>query len=102
MASASTKNKRSEPEPEKDKRAAGPIFTRRVWTGTGTIEASLFSKEIDGDNGPYQVFSVAVSRSWKTEEGYDSSKASLRPEDLLPMAMFLQEIYSEIVTEQKK
>lgn len=98
--SSSTRPKQSEPEPKEEKKS-GPVFTRRVWTGTGNVEVAVFSKEIDGDNGHFQVFNVAVKRSWKDDEGYQSSN-SLRPEDLLPMAMFLQEAHAFIVSEQSK
>lgn len=100
MASASTKPKRSEPEPKEEKKS-GPVFSRRVWTGTGSVEVAVFSKEIDGDNGPYQVFNVAVKRTWKDDEGYQSSN-SFRPEDLLALAVFCEEAWSFISNENSK
>ena len=96
--SSSTQSKRPEPKEEKK---APPVFTRRVWTGTGSVEVAVFSKELEGDNGPYQVFNVVAKRTWKDDDGYQSGN-SFRPEDILVLALFLQEAASFIVNEQSR
>jgi hypothetical protein len=78
-----------------------PIFSRRAWTGSGAVEVAVFDRMVDGDNGSYRVFNTVAKRSWKDGEEYTSSN-NFRPEDLLPLAIFLQEAYSFIASEQAK
>ena len=96
--SSSARSKRSDTE-EREK--SGPIFSRRAWTGTGSVEVAVFPKMIDGNDGEYRVFNTIAKRCWKEGEEYKSGNA-FRPEDLLILALFLQEATSFICTEQAK
>ncbi len=83
-----------------------PIFTRRVWTGTGSVEVAVFDKDLpstdaDEQGGKHQVFNVVAKRVWKEGEEYKSGN-SFRPEDLLPLSLFLEEAFAFIATEQMK
>lgn len=91
------KSKQAEQKSEK----SAPIFTRRVWTGSGNVEVSVFEKVREGDGGEYRAFSTVAKRSWKEGDKYESSNY-FRPEDLLPLSLFLQEAYSFIAAEQSK
>ena len=82
--SNSTRSKQDEQKSEK----TAPIFTRRVWTGSANVEVAVFDKMMEGDNGEYRVFNVVARRSWKDGEKYESNN-SFRPEDLLPLSLFL-------------
>jgi len=100
--SSSTKSQRSNGREQKDeKEKTGPIFTRRVWTGTGSVEVAVFDKMIEDDGQEFRVFNVVAKRTWKKDDKYESGN-SFRPEDLLPLAVFLQEAYSFIANEQAK
>jgi hypothetical protein len=99
--SSSTKPRPSENRTEENREKSPPVFSRRAWTGTGSVEVAIFDKTITGDNGDFRVFNVLAKRSWKDDEGYQSSN-SFRPEDVLPLALFLQEAYSFIASEQAK
>ncbi|HUY33184.1 MAG TPA: hypothetical protein VMV69_10410 [Pirellulales bacterium] len=78
-----------------------PLFTKRVWTGTGSVEVAVFDRMVKGDDGEFRVFNIVAKRSWKSEDGYDSSN-NFRPEDLLPLALFLQLAYEFIANEQAR
>jgi hypothetical protein len=97
--SSSTKSKRSEPEDKPEK--SGPVFSRKVWTGSGSVEVAVFPKTIDGDNGTYTVFNTVAKRAWKEGDEWKSGN-TFRPEDLLPLALFLQETASFVMSEQSK
>jgi hypothetical protein len=94
--SNSTKSKRSEPEDKPEK--SGPAFSRKVWTGSGWVEVAVFPKTIAGENGDYVVWSTLVKRAWKEGDEYKSG-SFFRPEDLLPLALFLQEAASFVMHE---
>lgn len=81
----------------------GPVFVRRVFTGTASVEVAVFEKMIDGEQGPYRVFNCVCKRSWKNpkkvipkgEKKYLSSN-SFRAEDLAPLSIFVAEAFSFI------
>ena len=99
MASNTRSSRRSEPEPKQEK--SSPIFSRRVWTGTGSVEICVWDKMIDGDDGEFRVFNIVAKRCWKEDNDYKSGNA-FRPEDLLPLALFLQEAASFVISEQSR
>jgi len=72
-----------------------------VWTGTGSVEVAVFDRMIENDDKEFRVFNIVAKRSWKEDDEYKSGN-SFRPEDLLPLALFLQEAYSFIANEQAK
>jgi hypothetical protein len=100
---SSSKSKPAEqPNPSEEKtEKSRPIFSRRVWTGSGNVEVSIFDKMREGDNGEYRAFSIVAKRSWKEGDKYESNNL-FRPEDLLPLSLFLQEAYSFLASEQSK
>lgn len=100
MAASSTRS-RSNGRKEEDAEKSRPVFSRRAWTGTASVEVAIFDKMVTGDAGEFRVFNVVVKRSWKDGEKFESSN-SLRPEDLLPMAAFLHEAFLWIANENAK
>lgn len=57
--------------------------------------------EAKGNDREFRSFTVVARRTWKDDKGYQSSN-SFRTEDLLPLALFLQEAYAFVVSEQSK
>ena len=84
-----------------DEREKGspPVYSRRAWTGSGTVEVAVFERMITSDNGERRVFNIVAKRTWKVGDEYQSSKA-FRPEDLLPLALFLQFAYAFITNQR--
>ena len=68
---------------------APPVWSNKVWTGSGTIEVAVFQHMVQGANGEFVAFSIAAKRSWKDGDDYKESR-SFRPEDLLPLAELLR------------
>ncbi len=68
---------------------APPVWSNKVWTGSGTIEVAAFQHMVQGANGEFVAFSIAAKRSWKDGDDYKESR-SFRPEDLLPLAELLR------------
>lgn len=88
----------SQASPEKEK-AAPPIWSRRLWTGSANVEVSVFSKIVnEGTQNAFQVFSVAPKRSFKDDDGYKST-TSFRPEDLATLASLILQAHA-FITEQ--
>ena len=98
MSNGRTSNRQAE-KPKEEK--SGPVWSKRAWTGSGSVECAIFAKTVEGDNGPYEVHNTVLKRSFKTDEGYDSSN-SFRVEDLLIGALFLQEAALFILNEQSR
>jgi hypothetical protein len=69
-----------------------PVFTRKVFTGTGNVEVAVWEREHEDR----KVFSVTVRRTWKSEDKWHSSE-TLRPEDILPAAHFLTDAFAFLV-----
>lgn len=86
-----------------DEREKGspPVYSKRAWTGSANVEVAVFERMIDGENGERRVFSIAAKRTWKDGEEYKNSNV-FRPEDLLPLAFFLQLAYAFITNESSK
>jgi len=100
MAS-SAESRRHDGKGQEDK--SRPVFTRRAWTGSGSVEVAVFDRMVEDKDGEreFRLFNIVAKRSWKDEKGYQSSN-SFRPEDLLPLALFLQEAYTFVAAEQSK
>lgn len=102
--SSSTKPRPSESghdEKEEKSDKSKPVFAREMWTGTAKISVAVFDRMIENDGKDFRVFNILVKRSWKEDNEYKSGN-SFRPEDICPLALFLQEAYSFIATEQAK
>lgn len=78
-----------------------PIWSRRKWTGSGNVEVAVFDKMVKGDDGEFRVFTVSAKRSYKDGDEYKSGHW-FRPEDVLILALFLQEAASFIASEEAK
>ena len=99
---STTPETKSRDERQPDERAR-PIFARRAWTGTGSVEVAVFDRLVEDKESDraFRVFNIVARRSWKEEKGYQSSN-TFRTEDILPLSLFLQEAYSFIAAEQSK
>jgi len=68
-----------------------------------TVEVAVFDRVVDiEDHGPIRIFRCEALRTWKDENGCHSSTARLQPEDMLPLALFLQLAFEFIANEQAK
>ncbi len=97
--SSSPTSRQAQDKPADDR--SGPIFSKRVWTGTGSVEGAVFDRMVEADRGKVRLFNIVAKRSWKDDEGYQSSNV-FRPEDLLPLALFLQLAYEFVANEQAR
>lgn len=74
---------------------APPVWAKRVFTGSGTIEVAVFRHTVEGPNGEFAAFSTAAKRSWKDGDEFKESR-SFRQEDLLPLAELLRTAWTYI------
>jgi hypothetical protein len=111
MAKSSKQPKPSSPPPsetgeperngEEREKGSPPVYSRRAWTGTGTVEVAVFERMVESESGDRRVFHVVAKRTWKDGDEYKSSNV-FRPEDLLPLSLFLQFAYAFITNENSK
>ncbi len=83
------RNGATQEAPAKEK--SPPVWKRRIWTGAGAVEVSVFSKVKDD----IESFFVAVRRTWKNDEGYQDGNL-FSPHELLVLADALQKAYAFI------
>lgn len=62
-----------------------PVFTRRIWTPSGTLELAVFEKVIQGERRQHTSFFVTLQRSYpdpNNDREYVTTTV-LNPQDLL-------------------
>jgi hypothetical protein len=77
---------------------APPVFVRRVFTGTGSVEVAVWEKK----SSERTVYSVTIRRTWRNDEGQWHSSDTLRPEDVLAASQFLQDAFRFLVDQNGK
>lgn len=79
------------PKTEKPK----PVWSRRHWTGSGTLEVAVWSRMVgEGDNAR-EVLNTTLKKTYKDGEEYKES-GSYRPEELGLIILALQEAHHYI------
>lgn len=75
-----------------------PIWSRKMWTGSANVEVAVFAKVVnEGKDDEFTAYNVSPRRTWKTDEGYQSS-GSFRQEDLPVLIQLLSQAHAEVVT----
>src|SRR4051812_35127570 len=87
----------SEPKPP----AAKPVWSKRYWTGGGSVEVAVFERAVDNGNNSFVTYSTGVRRTYKDGDEYKSVH-SFRPEDLLALAHGVTEAFSWISDQERK
>ena len=82
----------------KDPRVA-PIWSRRVWTGNGTLDVAVFRHVVQAGTTEIVSYNTAAKRLWKVGEESRESR-SFRSEDLLPLARLLGQAFDFITQQQ--
>lgn len=95
MAARNGRGATQEAPPEKTK----PGWARKVFTGAGSVEVSVWPKQMSSDNGDYMVYNVAAKRTYK-ENGEYKSVSGFRGEDIAPLIQLLAQAYDFILEEQ--
>ena len=75
-----------------------PVWKRRIWTGAGAVEVSVFSKVKDD----IENFFVAVRRSWKNDKDEYVESNLFSPHELLVLANAITQAYAYIDGEQHR
>lgn len=76
-----------------------PVWSQKVWTGSGAVEVAVFSKLVKTDGGEFQAFSVSAKRVFKDGDEY-KAVTGFRAEDVPPLIQLLSNAYAWIVNEQ--
>lgn len=68
-----------------------PIKQKRI----GLVSASLFEREVEGQNGPFKSQSVALNISYPKGNGFEQNSITIIKKNLMPVIKVLQEIAGE-------
>jgi hypothetical protein len=94
---ASTKRSRSNGQEEKPK-GEPPVFSRRLFTGTATVEVAVFEKEVNaGEDSSFIAYNVSCKRTYKDGENYKSTQG-FRADDVPFVIQLLTQAYAWIAT----
>jgi hypothetical protein len=98
MAYGRNGGNRSAPPQEEKKNL--PVFTRRIWTPSGTIEVAVFEKQV-GERKQHTNYFVTLNRSYPDpqNDGKYVDTTVLNPQDLL-IAADLYKIAWEFILDQ--
>jgi hypothetical protein len=98
----SRKGARTAQQNGKDEREKNPpVFTRKLWTPSGTLELAVFEKKVQGERNQHKNFFVALQRSYPDpqNEGKYITTNLLNPQDLL-IAADLYKIAWEFILDE--
>lgn len=93
--SSQARQPRSNDRQEDGPKNSPPVWSRKIWTGTGNVECAVFEKTVgDGDN-TFTAYNVVLRRTYKQNEEYKSSQ-SLRSDDVPIAIQLLTQAYAFI------
>ena len=90
------------PQKQNGGEATPPVYSRRYWTGSASVEIAVFSRVVESGNGSFTSYSSGVKRTYKDENGEYKETRYLRPEDLLVAAHALEQAFAWITSEQQQ
>lgn len=93
--SSSTKKANSRPQSDP------PIFSRRYWTGSGTIELACWRKTIGEGDEARDVINTTLKKTYRQDGEYKES-SSFRPEELPLLAAALQQAFEFCCSEANR
>lgn len=78
-----------------------PVYSKRYWTGSGSVEVSTFAKEVENGNNPFTSYATVVKRHYKDGETWKDTPF-LKQEDLLTVAHGLTQAFAWIASQGEK
>ena len=78
-----------------------PVWSRRTFTGSGSLEVAVFEKNVDTNGGTFTAYSVSAKRTYKDGDGYKEAKGFQGP-DLPHLIVLLQAAAAHIVELQNR
>jgi hypothetical protein len=82
--------------------ATPPVYSRRYWTGSASVEIAVFSRVVESGTGSFTSYGTAVKRTYKDDSGEYKETRYLRPEDMLVAAHALEQAFAWITSEQQQ
>jgi hypothetical protein len=49
-----------------------PVYSKRYWTGSGSVEVAVFATPVDNGNASFTSYGTAAKRSYKDDQGKPS------------------------------
>jgi hypothetical protein len=76
-----------------------PVFVRKIFTPSGTLELAVFEKEINGKKSSYLNYFVTLNRSYPDpqNDGKYIDTTVMNPQDLLIVADFYKQAWDFIL-----
>lgn len=80
-----------------------PVFTRRMFTGSATVEAAVWPTTVGSGDSERETFNVTVQRSYKDPDTNDYKRTqSFWPQELPALALCVQDCALWIAEQDRK
>jgi hypothetical protein len=97
-STAKSKSARSQPQAEPEKKFDPPVWSRRIFTGSGSVECAVFSKMMGEGDQQWETFNASLKRSYKDGDQF-KSVSGLRMEDVPVAIQLLSQAYDFIASQ---
>lgn len=80
-----------------------PIYSRKHWTGRGTIETAVFEKVMnEGKQNEFVDYFVTVKKTFKNDKDEYEETSAFDPHEMLVMIEASRDLYEFVEKERKR
>lgn len=97
---ASSRSAKQQPSNGKEK-GDPPVWSRRCWVGSASLEVAVFEKEITGDSGTFTAYNLSLKRVYKADDEFKSTQG-MRADDVPFAIQLLTQAYAWISEQNKR
>lgn len=85
------------------KEATKPVWSRRYWTGSGSLEVAVWEREIGKGDDARLVMNTTLKKTYKEKDSDEyKESSSFRPEELGLVCLAMQEAFRFISEENHR
>lgn len=101
--SRGSRNGRQQQQSDRDeRRGSPPVWSRKLWTGSATVEVAVFEKVVnEGQQNEFVAFNVSVKRTYKDGEEFKSTQG-FRGEDIPHLVSLLNQAHAYICEQMNR
>lgn len=100
---ANSRNQRSQSNGRREERKSDPpIWSRRYWVGTGTIEVAVWSRMVGEGKDEREVLNTTLKKTYKEKDSDEYKESMLFQQDLPVAAAALSEAFRFISDEMHR
>lgn len=85
-----------------EKKGSPPVFSRRLWTGSATVEVAVFEKVVnEGQQNEFVAYNCSVKRTWKDGDEFKTTQG-FRGEDIPHLVSLLNQAHAFITDQMNR